>query len=208
MLAIVTWQLSKSAERQTSLIERQTDILQENQQMAVDRDQPKLLLRQTSHSVGHMSKEGYTDKHFEGFTITNAGAVDVTITGVGVSFAVPAGEPDASSMRSLQLAPKEWKGFSIRGDDIPVKLEPGDIATFLFDSNDLERTNRPYQWRCQDSLGATYKAEGWWRLSQDALTLTYMKLGDEFTLALQKVFILAEVHRDSLSSLLRSWRLR
>ena len=178
MLAIVTWQLSKSAERQTSLIERQTDIQLENQQRAVDRDQPKLLLRQASHSVGRVTEDGYTDKYFDGFTITNAGAVDVTITGVGPSFAVPVGDPDASSRPSLQLAPKEWKGFSIRGDDIPVKLEPGDIATFMFDSNDLERINKPFQWRCRDSLGTTYEAEGWWRRSQDALT--FMELGDEF----------------------------
>ena len=60
-----------------------------------------------------------------------------------------------------------------------MKLEPGDIAMFMFDGNDLERINRPYQWRCRDSLGVTYKVEGWWRRSQDCLT--YMELGDEFT---------------------------
>ena len=178
MLAIVTRQLSKSAKRQTRLIERQTDILLENQQMAVDRDQPKLLLRQTGHSVGRVTEDGHTNKNFDGFTITNAGAVDVTITGVAASFAVPVADPDASSTHCLQLAPKKWNGFSIRGDDIPVKLEPGDIATFMFDSYDLERINRPYQWRCQDSLGVIYMAEGWWRRSQDGLM--FMELGDEF----------------------------
>ena len=125
-----------------------------------------------------MTEDGHTNKHFDGFTITNAGAVDVTITGVAASFAVPAGDPVASPGPSLQLAPKEWDGFSLRGDDIPVKLEPGDIATFMFDSNDLERIDRPYQWRCQDSLGVIYKAEGWWRRSQDRLM--FMELGDEF----------------------------
>ena len=179
MLAIVTRQLSKSAKRQTRLIERQTEIQLESQQMAADRDQPKVLLRQTSQSVGRVTEAGHTNKHFDGFTITNAGAVDVTITGVGASFGVPVGDPDASSRQSsLQLAPKEWDGFSIRGDDIPVKLEPGDIATFMFDSDDLERTDRPFQWRCQDSLGNTYEVEFWWRRSQD--TLTVMELGDEF----------------------------
>ena len=179
MLAIVTRQLSRSAKRQTLLIERQTDILQENQRMAVERDEPKLLLRQTSHTIGRLTEDGHTNTHFDGFTITNAGAVDVTITGVGASFAVPVGDPDASSTSSLQLAPREWKGFRIGGADIPVKLEPGDIATYLFDGDVLERTNRPFQWRCQDSLGTTYEAEGWYRRSQD--TLTYMELGHEFT---------------------------
>ena len=172
MLAIVTRQLSKSAKRQT-------DILQENLRMAVDRDHPKLLLRPTVHILGHTTEEGHTNKYFDGFTITNAGAVDVTITGVGASFAVPVGDPDASSRSSLQLAPREWKGNRIGGDDIPVKLEPGDIATYLFDGDDLERTNRPFQWCCQDTLETTYAAEGWLRRSQD--TLTYMELGDEFT---------------------------
>lgn len=179
VLAFVTRQLSKSAKRQTRLIERQTEILQDNQRMAVDRDQPKLLLRQTGHSVGRETKDGHTNKHFDGFTITNAGAVDVTITGVGASFAVPVGDPDASSRSSLRLAPKEWKGFRLGGDDIPVKLEPGDIAKYMFDGNDLERANRPFQWRCQDSLGNIYVVEGWWRRSED--TLTFMDLGEEFT---------------------------
>ena len=171
MLVIVTWQLSKSAERQT-------DILRENQRMAVSRDQPKLLLRQSGHSVGRSTKDGHTNKHFDGFTVTNAGAVDVTITGVGAAFGIPVDDPDAQSAPSLQLAPKEWNGFTIGGDDLPVKLEPGDIARFMFDSNDLERINRPYQWRCQDSLGTVYKVEGWWMRSQDALT--YIELGAEF----------------------------
>lgn len=70
-------------------------------------------------------------------------------------------------------------GVTIGGDDIPAKLEPGDIATYLFDSNHLGRINRPYQWRCRDSLGIIYEAEGWWRRSQDRLT--FMELGDEFT---------------------------
>lgn len=179
MLAIVTRQLSKSAKRQTRLIERQTEILKENQQRAMDRDRPKLLLRQHGHSVGRMTEEGHTEKLFDGFTVANAGAVDVTITGVAASFAEPVADPDNSSVPSLQLAPKEWMGSSIKGDDIPAKLKPGDIATFMFDSNDLERVGRPYQWRCKDALGVIYKAEGWWRRSQDGLT--FMGLGDEFT---------------------------
>ena len=168
MLVIVTWQLSKSAERQTA-------ILLENQRMAVSRDQPKLLLKQYGYSITTATGG---QKDFDGFTVANAGAVDVTITGVGASFAIPVDNPDDRSIPSLSLAPKEWNGSNIRGDDLPVKLEPGDIARFLFDSNDLEEINRPYQWRCQDSLGTVYKVEGWLRRSQN--TLTYMELGDEF----------------------------
>ncbi|MDE0538612.1 MAG: hypothetical protein OXH94_07775 [Rhodospirillales bacterium] len=179
MLAVVTRQLSKSAERQTKLIERQTEIQKENQERAVDRDKPNLLLRQKGQSVGRVTEDGHTDKQFDGFTITNAGAVDVTITGVAAVFAVPAGDPGVPSAQSLQLAPREWMGFSIEGDDIPVKLKPGDIATFMFDSNDLGRIGRPYQWRCQDALGNTHQAEGWWMRSLDCLT--FMELGDEFT---------------------------
>ena len=178
VLAFVTRQLSKSAEQQTGLIERQTDILLENQRLAVDRDKPKLLLRQNGRSVGRVTEDGYTNKHFDGFTITNAGAIDVTTTGVATAFAVPAGDPGDSSVPSLPLAPKEWNGFSLGGDDIPVKLKPGDIATFMFDSNHLERINRPYQWRCRDSVGIIYKVDGWWRRSQDCLT--FLELGDEF----------------------------
>lgn len=177
-ILLALWR-SLVAERQVKVTQQQADLLAENQRMAVSRDQPKLLLSQASHSVGRFTKDGYTNKHFDGFTVANAGAVDVTITGVGASFGIPVDDPDAHPSPALQLAPKEWDGANIGGDDLPVKLEPGDIARFMFDSNDLESINRPYQWRCQDSLGTVYKVEGWSRRSQD--TLAYIELGAEFS---------------------------
>lgn len=176
-ILLALWR-SMVAERQVKVAQQQADILLENQRIAVSRDQPKLLLRHYGHSIGRSTEAGSTNKHFDGFTVANAGAVAVTITGVGASFGIPVDDPNAKSMPSLQLAPREWNGVNIRGDDLPVKLEPGDSARFMFDSNDLERVNRPYQWRCQDSLGTVYKVEGWLMRSQD--TLTYMDLGAEF----------------------------
>ena len=183
MLAIVTWQLSKTAEHQTRLLEKQTDIQLENQQMDLDRDRPKLLLRQAGHSVSRNRRDGtFTTKHFDGFSITNAGQVAVTVTAVSAAFATPADSPDrARSIPSVQLAPKEWDGTELKGDSVPIKLMPGDMATMLFDGNDLERENRPFQWICKDSLGTIYRAEGWWRRSEDILTYMGDDLSDEFT---------------------------
>ena len=151
--------------------------------MDLDRDRPKLLLRQASHSVGRDRGDGtYTNKYFDAFSITNAGQVSVTVTAVSALFAIPADSPErARSIPSVPLAPKEWDGMEIKGDSVPVKLMPGDIATMLFDSNHLERENRPFQWICKDSLGTIYRAEGWWRRSENTLTYIGDDLGYEFT---------------------------
>lgn len=178
LLVIVTWLLSKTTKRQTDLIKRQTDILQENQQITVNRDQAKLLLEHSDYYARLMAKNGCTYTNFDGCTITNAGKVNVTITCIGVAFAVPADDPNPSLRQSLQLAPKDWKGFGLGGDDIPVKLKPGDTAKYMFFSHDLESVNRPFQFRCKDSLGNTYQTEGWRKRSQNKLTFMY--LGDDF----------------------------
>lgn len=176
-ILLALWR-SMVAERQVKVAQQQTDILLENQHMAVSRDQPKLLLNHYGYTIGGWTEDGDTSKHFDGFTVANAGAVDVTITGVGALFGIPVDDPDDQSIPCLSLAPREWNGFNIRGDDLPVKLEPGDIAQFLFDSKDLERVNRPYQWRCRDSLGTVYEVKGWLMRLQDALT--HIELGADF----------------------------
>lgn len=167
------------AQKQADIAQKQADILLENQRRDVSRDQPKLLLSHANHVIDGSTEDGSTNKRFDGFTVANAGAVAVTITGVGAAFGIPVDDPDAAQSRpSLPLAPREWNGVNLRDDDLPVKLEPGGTTRFLFDPDDLERVNRPYQWRCQDSLGTVYKVEGWSRWSQG--TLTYMELGAEF----------------------------
>ena len=171
MLAIVTSKLSKSAKQQTRFIKRQTEILSVSEERSQDRDMPKLLLRQTGHTIGYSTSDGSMIKHFEGFTVTNAGAVDVTVAAVGATFAIPSNDPSTASLRSINLAPKEWHGFALRGDDLPVKLRTGDFATYMFDCDELEEIGLPFQWRCEDSLGSTHNIDGWYTHSGDTLTI-------------------------------------
>ena len=174
VLAVSTWQLSRTTQQQTA-------IHRENQQRAADREKPELLVREYGHSIGHTAADGSpTVKRFDGFKVTNIGAVAVTTTGVGASFAVPA-ESDRESQTALGLAPLDWNGHTVQTDRIPAKLEPNDRVTVLFDSDDLRRIGRHYQWQRQDSHDAVHAGYGWWMLSESGHTVPYrMEPGPEF----------------------------
>ena len=155
-LAFLTRQLSQSAKDQTSLIERQTDILSASEERAADREKPRLLLSHRAQSIGLQSASGYWHRSFEGFNITNGGSVDVKITGVGATFATRMDDPDALPLKSIDLAPRDWQGIEIEGSDLPVTLTRGEIATYLFEGDGIDEIEKPIRWFCQDSQGAVY----------------------------------------------------
>ena len=99
VLVVVTRKLSESAYRQT-------EILSENQRIAAIREQPNLIFNHDSYSVGQTVKDTHKFTHFDGFTVVNAGAIDITRTSVGATFTIRPNEPNEYSMQSIGLAPK------------------------------------------------------------------------------------------------------
>lgn len=165
LLVVVTRQLAKAAGRQTEYLRQQTKIQKAIQRRTQDRDIPKVRMVSKSHSIGHLSADGTHElKKFEGFTITNAGAIDVTITYAGPAFAVPASEPDTVRTWHGLRAHAEWYGVTIPNDRIPAKLQPGELITVLYDADDLVRIDRAFLLECQDSLGNTYTSDYWMRV--------------------------------------------
>lgn len=166
LLAIVTRQLAKAADRQTEYLRQQTEIQQETQRRELERNIPKVRIVSLSHSLGHIGIDGTQEsRDFEGFTITNAGMVDVTITQAGLAFGVPQSEPNTiRSDPGLQRAAPEWRGFTIPNDPLPAKLKRGDRITVLYDANDLIRIGRAFLPECWDSLGNRYTSSHWVRV--------------------------------------------
>ena len=86
----------------------------------------------------------------------------MTIVSGGASFAIADGESDTIPYQPvLPRAVSEWDGTVIENDPVPVRLEPGDFMTVLYDADDLMGIARPFQWACRDSLGNRYTTDHW-----------------------------------------------
>ena len=124
VLAVATWQLAKTARRQT-------EIMREGQQRTLDRDKPKIELQQCGTTIVRQNLDDPVgeNKHFHGFIAVNAGAVPVTVVGVAPHFAVKAG--NTMERRQIPDFPPatEWQGVGLGTGPVPVKLNPGDAVT-------------------------------------------------------------------------------
>ncbi|MDE0421018.1 MAG: hypothetical protein OXK76_09065 [Gammaproteobacteria bacterium] len=175
VLAIATWQLARTTRRQTV-------VMQERQQRTLDRDKPKIELRQCTTTVVRPGLDAPVseNKHFHGFTAVNAGAVPVTIVGVAAHFAVKAGV--TMERRQVPVLPPatEWRGTDLGTGPVPAKLNPGDTVKVLFDADALHERGRPVQWRCQDSLGNVHASGTWVTVPEPNSISGIAELGDEF----------------------------
>ena len=172
LLVIVTWQLAKAANRQTQYLRQQTEIQKEAQRRELERETPKVKIVSLSHSFSHIGADGaQKSRSFEGFTIANAGMVDVTITSAGLAFGVPQSEPNTiRADPSLQRAAPEWRSWKIPNDPLPTKLQRGDRITVLYDADDLIRIGRAFLPECWDSLGNRYTSDHWVRVGPNRVS--------------------------------------
>ncbi len=139
LLAVATWQLEKSAEAQTALLERQQ----------------KHQVRITYASI--TGEDG--NNRFGGFTLTNAGVPDVTVMSAHISEGIPAAEPNKGAIYSALDWTTEHQGRQISDFKPPHRLMSGERIRVLYDLDALATRLDPGQrirHECQDTFGNTY----------------------------------------------------
>ena len=140
LLAVATWQLEKTADAQTALLERQ------------QKHQVK---------IGHTNSVGEDgNNRFGGFTLTNVGVPDVTIRTAYISMGIPATAPETTTaIHSHAGWRKEYQGRQISNLETPHRLRSGERIEVLYDLEALALRLDPGQrirHECQDTLGNTY----------------------------------------------------
>ena len=139
----------------------QASIAGKAEERAVSRNQPKVKITPYCYSFGEISKDQHIEKHFDGFTVVNAGFVPVTITNFNLETGVPVG---AGSVSIPIVTPVDsYKDKTLTTMALPHRLEHSESFQVLYDEDDLiqkfgMKRVRPI---CHDSLHNSYTTDFW-----------------------------------------------
>jgi len=150
----------------------QARLLKESEQRARDRDKPTVRIVPLNHDVDWLDPAGQlTTTSFQGFSVTNAGFVDVEI--ISFSFELgrlpTSGDDDSPTAEIVFPSVKSHQQATISTMSLPHRLRHGESFKVLYDMTQLveESTKiggeasvhmRPF---CQDSLGNKHIPEHW-----------------------------------------------
>ena len=151
---------------------RQARLLEEAGQRKQDRDKPSIRIVSLTHVVDRLEPSGGLETaSFYGFTVTNAGFVDVVIASFAFETgrAASSGEDDAPTAEIVFPPVTRHDQSAVSTMSLPHRLRHGESFSVLFDRMQLveESTRiggeipvhmRPY---CSDSLGNKHKFDGW-----------------------------------------------
>ena len=149
----------------------QARLLRESQRWAREREKPAVRITSLSHTMSRGSADGFTTTSFEGFTVTNAGFVDIEITLFAFELGrmLNSGENDSPTAEITFQPVMQHGQTTLSTMSLPHRLRPSESFKILYDSTQLveESTSiggetpvhmRPY---CLDSLGNKHTPNHW-----------------------------------------------
>ena len=166
---ILTGVISIAVIAQAWFTYKQAEMLEQSEKRTRDRDKPRVGIIPLSHNVVTL---GATTRSFEGFTVTNAGFMDIEISSIGfevgrVLRSVVREEAIVSEISFPHVLVHEQATLSTVA--LPHRLRPGESFKVQYDEDMLVRESlriggstpihmRPY---CMDSLGNRHTMKHW-----------------------------------------------
>ena len=150
----------------------QARLLETSEKRARDRDKPAVRIVSSPFSVSHRDADGdLTSTSFEGFTVTNAGFLDIEITSFAFEVGrLPNSGDDDSPTAEIVFSPvAQFEGLTVSSMSLPHRLRRGESFSVRYDNAQLVNESRevggeaPVHMRpyCRDSLGNKHMPDHW-----------------------------------------------
>lgn len=166
MMVLLTAIIAISVFWQANSTRDMTRMYRDQHELDVDRSEPKV--RIGLHLFSFWRDTG--QKHFHGFTITNANHFEITITYIELELGVPVNHKGSYTAYLGVLPKRGYQGTPLSDFSLPHRLKYGESIKVLYDSEELferqhstinEQNPARYRFRCMDSLGNTYHHDSW-----------------------------------------------